>query len=210
MEFRKTTLRVFLAVFFAFGVMHSLAKAETDQKTPTFPTLQNLSDTQSLIMYYVICSSPSCFVRSVEFKNGHAWLIPNEHALNAKIIDKIETYFGNRKMNILWSDGSTHRQITLTQEELNGLDSYFTSFRKDICKGPYLGFALKQGVQILETKDLQIYPCMSGSQISAESLMRYLSEFDDEPVWRLTDEERNELFPVSIDKLKQKIANSTP
>lgn len=64
---------------------------------------------------------------------------------------------------------------------------------------------MKQGAQILETKDLQIYPCASRSQISAESLIYYLSEIHDDPVWRLTDEERNELFPVSIDKLKQKL-----
>ena len=61
------------------------------------------------------------------------WLVPSEQGLNAKVIAKIKAYFGSRKTNIVLDDGSTHRQIALTQEELNGLDSYFTSFRKDIC-----------------------------------------------------------------------------
>ena len=126
-------------------------------------------------------------------------LEPNE----TLVMEYSACHWGCTKGTVIFTENVAQlngQSLTLTEPEINALDQYFQNGKSreeaSYCSLPIeIKFKLKKGISVINTKDLQIYPCHFGGVylVTPEDLMyHFLRRSNEVPRWRLSADKQQE------------------
>jgi len=189
---KKTIIFVFLFAHFLAGCV------AVEREEAHAASIKALKSDEALYATVLSCHR-GCSISTIKFMNDDASLVLRPLSLSADEISELESYFAGPVVFKDQKDILGSSRLKLTAKEIEDLDGYFLLGDdpqyscSNIIK---ISFEHKKGSRILDSKDSQIYPCVTGDeQISPTKLLVHLEEIQSEvPFWRMSEDARHEML----------------
>ena len=195
---KKTIIFFFLLVHFLAGCV------SLESEEPFAASIKALKSDEVLYATVLSCHR-GCSASTIKFTNGEASLTPRELTLSADEISELESRFAGSVVVREEKDILGSPTLSLTAKEIEDLDSYFLlgdDPRFSCSNIIRITFEHKKRRHVLNSKDFQVYPCISGDeQVSPSKLLVHLEEIKSEvPYWRMSEDERQEMLKSHYSK----------
>jgi len=195
---KKTIISFFLFAHFLAGCV------SVESEEAYTASIKALKSDEALYANVLSCHR-GCSISTIKFMNDEASLVLRKLSLSADETSELESRFAGAVVFKGQKDILASPRLNLTAKEIEDLDSYFLLGDdpqyscSNIIK---ISFEHKKGSRILDSKDSQIYPCITGDeQISPSKILVHLEDIQSEvPYWRMSEDERHEMLKSHYSK----------